>query len=503
MDKFDLIVIGSGCGGSPVAGNLADAGANVCVLERGTWWGPAQGKLPFPNGYIQWAKTFRGLGLSFPMFKKYINLNRKGGLFELYVVNGYSIIIPSGVGGGSLVIGGFIDKPPRDIYDHYPAEITLEEMAPYFDSVASVVEPAVAPKTTHYQDTIDAACENIPHITSVPQNTSMWYDDGPDYDRTRVNAFGVTQHNCQYKADCLTGCNVGAKNSMDITYLQLVLKNGGEIRDLSEVDSIAREGDGYVVRYRDLRDGSARTLKAPKVVVSAGALNTCKILFNSKADGLPALSDRLGMQWGFNGDRIGFRMTPNNRIGHSYGPCLFRYMEVESDKYEFDYHFFACRTSVLAWPFPPFDSITQRMMAFLSLSREEPIGRITPAGDVVDIYYPSQECHRQATIDQKLVTMEANAVGRPMSDEERARKTAKIKKIRKWKGIGSVHPTGGVAMADSPASGVIDHKGEVFNYPGLYVSDASIFPIAPCCGPHFFIMAHADRISKLMIESEK
>jgi choline dehydrogenase-like flavoprotein len=50
---------------------------------------------------------------------------------------------------------------------------------------------------------------------------------------------------------------------------------------------------------------------------------------------------------------------------------------------------------------------------------------------------------------------------------------------------------------------VIDHNYEVFNYPGLFVCDASIFPIAPCCGPHFFILAHSDRLSKLMIANEK
>jgi len=102
-----------------------------------------------------------------------------------------------------------------------------------------------------------------------------------------------------------------------------------------------------------------------------------------------------------------------------------------------------------------------------------------------------------------MVAMEADAVVQPLSEGRRARKVERIGKTGKGRGIGSVHPTGGAAMADTAKEGVIDHKGEVFNYPGLFVCDASIFPIAPCCGPHFFIMAHSDRMSKLIIDSEK
>lgn len=502
---FDVVVVGSGCGGSPAAGNLAAAGADVCVLERGTWWGPANGNRRFPSGYLSWARSFRGVGLSFPFLKKYINLNTRAGLFEFYVVNGYTIIIPCGVGGGSLIIGGFVDRPPDDVYDQYPEEITPREMEPYFESVARVVQPEVAPKPTWYQDTVEKACERIPHIDALPQQTSMWYGEGPDRRETRTNRFGRVQTNCQYHADCLTGCNEGAKNSMDVTYLQQVLGGGGEIRDLSEADCIRKIDGGYAVDYRDLRDGSAVTVTARKVIVSAGALNTARLLFRSRSakDGLPLISDRLGYRWGFNGDRIGLRLARHNRLDHSYGTCLFRYMEVSSDEFDFEYHFFACRSSIMAWPPAPLSYLTQRVMAFLSLSRELPLGRITPAGEVVDIHYPSQECHRRATIDQKRVAMEADAVAKPLTEEERAKKIAGIEKTRKWKGIGSVHPTGGAAMADTPENGVVDHRGEVFNYPGLYVCDASIFPVAPCCGPHFFIMAHSDRISKLIIESER
>ncbi|MEA3224300.1 MAG: GMC oxidoreductase [Thermodesulfobacteriota bacterium] len=506
MEKYDIVIIGSGCGGSPAAGNLASAGAKVCVLERGTWWGPLQGKRTFPKDYLQVLRHIRGLGVSLPFFKKYIPINKKAGLLEFYLVDGYIHIIPCGVGGGSLVIGGYVDKPPKDIYGHYPDEITPEEMEPYFESVARVVQPAYAPKKTWYMEATDKACDNIPGIKSEPQLASNWYGSGPDTDEERVNEFGCKQKNYNYSPDDLTGINRGSKNSMDITYLQLVLKNGGEIRELSEVTGIRKAKDGYIVDYIDLNDNLRKSITAPKIIVSAGGLNTMKILFASKAnksDGLPLLSDKLGHRWGHNGDRVGMKIAWHSNLDHSYNPCIFRYHEIESDKYDYDFHQFACTSTFMAWAPPPLNFITNRIMPYLSLTREEPIGRIFPAGDVVDIYYPSQDCHRRADMYQRLITMEIDALNKPISDEKRKKKMDKIERIRAWKGIGTVHQQGGASMANTIAEGVCDHTGEVFNYPGLFVCDASILPIATCCGPHFFILAHSDRISKLMIEREK
>lgn len=505
MENHDVIIIGSGCGASPAAANLASAGARVCVLERGTWWGPLQGKRAYPEGMLQFLKHIRGVGLSLPFIKKYIPLNRKAGLLEFYLVmNGYIVIIPCGVGGGSLVIGGFVDKPPRDIYRHYPDEITPDGMEPHFESVAKVIQPTIAPESTPYQQAIDTACEHIEGIDSIPQPTSMWYGSGPGTDEERINDFGCRQKNCAYQANCLTGCNRSSKNSMDITYLQEVLKNG-EIRELSEVTGIRKTERGYTVDYTDLTTNTQRSLTAPKVIVSAGALNTMKILFASQrnSDGLPLLSTKLGHRWGFNGDRVGMKLAKHTDLNHTYGPALFRYHELKSDAYDFDFHQFACRISLLAWAPPPLRSYTKRIMPFLSLSREEPIGRISPAGDVVKIEYAAQDGHRRADRYQRLIAMESDALAKPLSEKERRKRMEKIEARKATKGIGSVHPTGGAAMANTIEEGVVDHRGEVFNYPGLFICDASIFPIGSCCGPHFFILAHSDRISKLIIERER
>jgi cholesterol oxidase len=65
----------------------------------------------------------------------------------------------------------------------------------------------------------------------------------------------------------------------------------------------------------------------------------------------------------------------------------------------------------------------------------------------------------------------------------------------------SVHPLGGVAVAESPEDGVVDHTGQVFGHPGLFVADGSLYPEAPGIPPSMTIAALAERQSSFIAES--
>jgi cholesterol oxidase len=65
----------------------------------------------------------------------------------------------------------------------------------------------------------------------------------------------------------------------------------------------------------------------------------------------------------------------------------------------------------------------------------------------------------------------------------------------------TAHPMGGAAIADTPASGVVDHRGEVFGCPGLYVADGSAYPAPPGVPPSVTIAALAERQGELLASS--
>ena len=62
-------------------------------------------------------------------------------------------------------------------------------------------------------------------------------------------------------------------------------------------------------------------------------------------------------------------------------------------------------------------------------------------------------------------------------------------------GLLTLHPLGGCRMASSVETGVVDHLGQVFGYPGLHVVDGAIVPVPIGRNPSHTIAALAERIA--------
>jgi cholesterol oxidase len=153
-----------------------------------------------------------------------------------------------------------------------------------------------------------------------------------------INPAGVYQEACTGCGDCVSGCNVGAKNSTAATYLPDARNHGAEIFTQTSVRWIARDGEGWRVYYdylggREAFEGEPAFVKADVVVLAAGSLGSTEILLRSREKGLP-VSDRLGRGFTGNGDFLGFGYNsdvPINGVGTGLrevqddkrvGPCI-------------------------------------------------------------------------------------------------------------------------------------------------------------------------------------
>jgi cholesterol oxidase len=130
------------------------------------------------------------------------------------------------------------------------------------------------------------------------------------------NVHGRARTTCQLAGDCVLGCNHGAKNSLDHTYLSAAAYHGAEIRTRCEVRGITPDGDGgwvvsYVEHHRAV-DGTPvdtvalpmRAVRCSRVVLAAGALGSTYLLLRARP-GLPAVSPLLGHEFSGNGDVFG------------------------------------------------------------------------------------------------------------------------------------------------------------------------------------------------------
>ena len=145
------------------------------------------------------------------------------------------------------------------------------------------------------------------------------FQDGP-------NAAGIDQPKCTCCGDCVSGCNVGAKNTLLMNYLPDAVKHGTKVFTEMDVDHIEKLKDGWLVWVRPLTegcDGSAapRPLRCNQVVVAAGSLGSTAILLRSQLKGTVALSDKLGEHFTANGDVLAFAVhTDMNIDGVGEGP---------------------------------------------------------------------------------------------------------------------------------------------------------------------------------------
>ena len=495
---FDAIVVGTGFGGSVAAARLAQKGLSVLILERGPWWGPAhreraeRDRREFPRGLIGSRKLLRSLRIARSGNRRERVFNVDG-LLEGHLFEHLNAITASGVGGGSHVYTNILDEPEPTFFDAYPAEISGDELHPYFERVRAMLRPAPVPglpaKDQVFARALRAAGLPAPQR---PELAIAWGDpDHPDRPQTVINPAGVKQSTSTYRSDVFVGCEDGSKTTLDLTYVPLALRHGAEIRPLCEVLAVGQSERGYWVQYRDHRSDQELREEAPRLVLAAGGLNTQRLLFAARdAHGsLPRIPARLGRRFSPNGDRVALLWKTALRSDFSLGPSVGALSKLFDEHGE--YRFCMGQVAPPTQALPLFKRALRRSTFLFCMGRDasrgtigfDGTGLITSMGRSLD---PDLYDH----IDRSMMEVARHYEPRRIFANTLSRRGAER--------LFTVHPLGGCSIGTSPEDGVTDHRGQVFGHPGLFVADGSLYPCAPGIAPSMTIAALAERQAELM-----
>jgi cholesterol oxidase len=482
----DVVVIGSGFGGSVTAARLSQRGLRVLVLERGPWWGPAGDGQPaadrreFPRGVRGLRKSIRSVRWARGGRSREIVVNRDG-LYEVHAFEHLDVFTSSGVGGGSLIYTNVMEQPADDFFAAFPDEITAGEMAPWFDRVRAILRPSplrvISEKNRAFEQATVAAGMGKPEY---PDLAIAW-------ERER-NAAGVVQSGCTHCGCCVMGCTERAKTTLDLTYLPIALRHGAELRPLCEVVGLGREAGRYVVRYRDHRSGHDQQVEAPRLVLAAGSLNTIRLLFQARDrhGTLPYLPPALGNHFSPNGDLLAIAGDTRTVTDVGRGAALNAFVRRDG------FIVGEVGLPLAAMPLP--GRLRRRLgraALLLAMGRDASTGELRFDGSAL-------RTTMGRDVDPALFAEIEGAIEAVSRGYDPGRLFLNVPSGRGAPRIGTVHPLGGASIGRTAEDGVVDHTGEVFGNPGLFIADGALYPRSPGIPPSMTIAALAERQAALM-----
>jgi cholesterol oxidase len=523
----DVIVIGSGFGGSVSACRMAEKGKKVIVLERGRRWTTEDYPSVSMKGWF-WSETLP---------------QRHNGWIDLGIYKDMSVARGAGVGGGSLIYANVSVPAKKEAFQQgWPDEINYDKLARHYQTVGEMLELETLPETqlTDRYRIMELGANKLGYgerFGPVPLAVKFQQDWKPQNEQQvhpeeavyKANRHGVTQGTCVHCGDCDLGCPYRAKNTLDLNYLAVAEKHGAEIRPLHLVSHIKKIEDGYRVYFHELKNKRKRrgSLDARKVILAAGSMGSTEILLRCKEQykTLPNLSGRLGHGWSANGDFVTVAIQAEDAppAYPTRGPTISSAIDLLDGVYKGE------RLFIEDGGLPGFLGrflerrrfILRRVRLFRygamvralrhGLRKKNPLKRIMVwFGQGVDAsdgqlklgrawYAP---WHRRIKlgwdIDASLSTMEAMK-SLHLELAEATGGTAIVPPTYTFsKDLITPHPLGGCNMGKDIDSGVVDHKGEVFNYPSLYVADGSIIPRAIGLNPSRTIAALAERMMEFI-----
>lgn len=534
--NYDVVIVGSGYGGAITAARLSapPLKKRVCILERGREWPVGQ----FPDTLLKYTEQLRN------------PLTNPTGLYDFLVYKDIAVIKGCGLGGTSLVNANVAIIPDDDVFTKldWPRTINRGVLDPYYSTALKMLASTPHPRATQLLkvEALERRAKEIGYEAYGLHINVNFNIDGQ-------NPHGVVQKPCIDCGDCITGCNVGAKNTLYMNYLPVAAANGAEIFTETQVDWVEKLPDGgwrVHGRRHDHLFPEAFTLDAGCVILSGGSLGSPEILLRSEVHGL-SLSPRAGTSFTGNGDFFGIAFNGEYRtnvLGYGNhpespwrafapGPTI-----VGAIRYNRDLPL-GRRMTVEDLSFPT-AFVSAAMVGFGAMG-----GEPTVAG------HESEEKARRARDNPFEPYQADNAMNHTMfylvMSEDDAKGTMRLntnfldpngRLEIDWDGAGSepiftlvnselrrharaleadfignpwwhflnlrrlitAHPLGGLPLGEDYLQGAVDEFGRVFTnkgdvHDGLFVADGSLIPSALGVNPLITISALSERIAERLI----
>lgn len=524
---YDVLIIGSGFGGSVAALRLTEKGYRVGVLEAGRRFADAD----FPK--TSWDA------------RKFLWAPKLGckGIQRIHLLRDVVILAGAGVGGGSLVYANTLYEPQSDAFYSDPqwAAITdwKAELAPFYDQAKRMLgvvrNPTMTPSDTIMKRVAD---EMGVGDTFVLAPVGVFFgrdgrkEPGVEVDDPFFGGIGPRRHGCLEVGECMTGCRHNAKNTLVKNYLYLAEKAGAmvlpettarRVRPLAQggyaVDT-ARTGAWWAGR-------TSRTFTAEQVIFAAGTWGTQHLLHRMKLAGaLPRISDHLGVLTRTNSEALCgavVKMRHRKKYDFTRGVAITSSIHPDGET-----HVEPCRygkgsnaMGLLSTVMTDGGGHVPRWLKWLGQVARHPgqlaslyfgiwhwsertvIGLVMQTRDNSITVYPKRTLFGRIKLSSKQGHGLPNPTWIPAANDTIRRVAAHIEGFP-GSSLGEIadipmtaHLIGGCAIGESPERGVIDAYHRIYGHPGLHVVDGSAVSANLGVNPSLTITAQAERATAL------
>jgi cholesterol oxidase len=495
----DVLVIGSGFGGSVAALRLAEKGYRVAVLEAGRRFGADD-----------FARTNWDL-------RRYLFMPRLGlhGIQRISMLDDLVVLSGAGVGGGSLVYANTLYEPLDPFYDDPQWSAIADwraELAPFYALARRMLGVVETPFETPAEGVVREVARRMgvgDTFHRTPVGVYFGDEDGVD---PYFGGAGPLRSPCIRCGGCMVGCRHNAKNTLDRNYLWLAERAGAVVHPDREATLLRRTDGGWEVEA--VRPGAwTRTrpelFRAEHVVLAAGVLGTLRLLFRSGLGGA-----NVGALVRSNSEVIVGAGAPDASVDYSAGIAIGSSFHPSAE------------THIEPVRYPKGSSMMGLFSTILvdgGGSTPRPVRWLRGAVRDPGAFLRSHRVRRWAERTVILLVMQArdNSLrirwtgrrlrsgpghGEPAPSwipeaNEAARIAAEVMGGLPGSGLNEVllnrpftaHILGGAAIGASPGDGVLDAWHRVWGEPGLHVVDGAAVSANLGANPSLTIAAQAER----------